>query len=144
VLQWVRVTVESPRVVPGELWEAAHARLAASRAAYRRGSPGEWKGRPPSGVTSKYLLTGMLQCGSCHASLVVVSHDWKRRRRCGYACYNYHSRGPAVCPNALETPMEETDREIPGGASSGRLSAGAARGSGPAHDQGPPARAGRD
>jgi DNA invertase Pin-like site-specific DNA recombinase len=47
--EWIRVPAAELRIVSDELWEAAHARLSASRASYLRGTRDERWGRPPSG-----------------------------------------------------------------------------------------------
>ena len=54
-----------PRILAGrELWNAAHARLAAFRPAYLRATNGQLHGRPNAGLDSKYLLTGLATCGA--------------------------------------------------------------------------------
>src|SRR5215813_9441292 len=49
----VRVSKPELRIVNEELWNAAHARIDRSRAAYLRGTKGSTYGRPPTGVESK-------------------------------------------------------------------------------------------
>ena len=110
--EWIRVPGESLRIVSDELWDAAHARLTASRASYLRGTRGQRWGRPASGIASKYLLTGMVSCSACGGTMVVTSQDWKTRRKFAYACRYYHTRGASVCSNCLEAPMEATNREV--------------------------------
>src|SRR5262249_61076935 len=61
----IRLADESLRIVSETLWAAAHARLAASRASYLRGTRDVRWGRPASGIDSKYLLTGMASCARC-------------------------------------------------------------------------------
>ncbi len=109
---WVRVPAEDLRIVSDELWAAAHARLKASRASYLRGTRDQRWGRPASGITSRYLLTGMASCSSCGATMVVTSQDWKTRRKFAYACGYHHTRGASVCPNSLEAPMDATNLEV--------------------------------
>ena len=63
--EWVRIPVPELQIVSDELWEAVHDRLAGARETYLRRANGQLWGRPASGVESKYLLTGMAQCGTC-------------------------------------------------------------------------------
>lgn len=58
--EWDVITDESLRIIPEKLWGRVQKRLNATK---RNGGA---KGRPP-----KYLLTGLLKCGSCGASYVV-------------------------------------------------------------------------
>ncbi len=110
--EWIRVPAEHLRIITEGLWDAAHARLAASRASYLRGTRDVRWGRPPSGIASKYLLTGMATCDRCGGGMIVTSRDWKTRRKFAYACGYYTGRGSTVCANFLEAPMEATNREV--------------------------------
>jgi site-specific DNA recombinase len=109
---WVRVPAPHLRIVSDELWQAAHARLAASRATYLRGTGGARWGRPPTGIASKYLLTGYAVCAGCGGSLHVRSRSHGARRAYFYGCQTYHLRGPAICANRLEAPMDAANRAV--------------------------------
>jgi site-specific DNA recombinase len=109
---WLTVPVPALQIVSDELWQAAHARLAASRATYFSATGGRAWGRPANGIESPYLLTGLASCGACGGSIFVHSHDHRRHRRFFYACMTYHLRGRAVCKNNLEVPMEFTDQAV--------------------------------
>ncbi len=93
------VDVERPelRLVPEELWQAAHERLKNTLAAYLRHTDGKVWGRPESGTVSPYLLGGLSVCGQCGASLIV--RTVKGRRYAYYACSFHHLRGDNACPN---------------------------------------------
>ena len=110
--EWVREPDETLRIVSDEVWQAVHDRLASARQAYLRGTKGQVWGRPPSGVESKYLLTGMATCGACGATLHVRSRSHGRRRAFFYGCTAHHHRGPSVCCNDVELPMVETDEAL--------------------------------
>lgn len=112
--EWLRLEQPELRIVDEALWHAAHERLSATRATYLRNTKGQVWGRPASGIESRYLLTGLLQCGLCGGSLVVASRDMKKRRRHVYACSNNRFRGSTVCANNLWAPLETADREILG------------------------------
>lgn len=108
--EWVRIAAPELRVVSDELWKAAHDRLDQTRRRYLRATDGKLHGKPANGADSKYLLTGLLQCGSCGGALVVVS-KWLThgRRRYAYACSTNRFRGKATCPNGVWLPMEQWD-----------------------------------
>jgi len=68
-----RVKPPDLQIVPDELWQAAHARLADSRRYYLRSKGGKLDGNPGKGTESNHLLVGMATCGVCGASLTVTS-----------------------------------------------------------------------
>jgi len=110
--EWVREPDATLRIVSDEAWQAVHDRLASARQAYLRGTQGQVWGRPPNGVESKYLLTGMATCGGCGATLHVRSRSHGRRRAFFYGCTAHHHRGSSVCRNNVELPMVETDEAL--------------------------------
>lgn len=87
-----------------------HRRLEQAAAAYIRSTDGKRWGRPPAGVEGKYLLSGLMRCACCGASLTV--HNTSRRRQSYYVCASYHKRGTAVCANGLRLPMLAADEAI--------------------------------
>ena len=60
------------RIVPDDLWTAAHTRLATVRRVCLEGTNGRPFGRPPLGASSKYLLTNLALCGCCGGPLKVL------------------------------------------------------------------------
>ena len=110
--EWVRVPAPELRIVDEELWDAAHARLAATRQTYLRTQGGRLWGRPPSGLASKYLLTGLARCGICGGGLEVRSRQHGRRREFFYSCSSFYRRGPQTCPNRYEIPMRTADAVV--------------------------------
>jgi hypothetical protein len=52
--EWLRHSAPELRVVEDSLWQAAHTRLAESRAVYLRGTKGQVWGHPARGTESKY------------------------------------------------------------------------------------------
>ena len=111
--EWMSQEMPGLRIVSDDTWEAAHARLDAARKTYLRGTNGRVWGRPPSGVDSKYLLTGLVRCDCCGGG------NWLRSRSHGskghktrvhrYACAIHDSRGGKVCANGREALMEDAD-----------------------------------
>ena len=77
---WIRTDVPDLRVVSDQEWDAAHRRLKSAAAVYLRSTNGHLWGRPPSGIESKYLLSGPGQCACCGASMTVRSSSRGRRR----------------------------------------------------------------
>jgi site-specific DNA recombinase len=110
---WIRRDAPALRIVPEEVWSAAHRRLDDSRTKYLRGTDGRLWGRP-SGNDSKYLLPGFARCAQCNGVMHVRSHDHGRRRAQFYACTSYHKRGRAICSNGLEVSMERIDAAVLG------------------------------
>lgn len=79
--------------------------------AYRAAIKSAPGGRPPSGMESKYILTGFIECGHCHGPMVVWSRDMKRgRRKYIYRCANRHLRG--TCQNGAAVPMKAADSAV--------------------------------
>ncbi|MPZ18097.1 MAG: hypothetical protein GEV06_09320 [Luteitalea sp.] len=110
--EWLRLSAPELRIVSDDLWNAAHARLAGSRETYVRGTGGRLWGRPPNGVASKYLLSGLARCGQCGGSIIVRTRASGRKRTAWYACSSYHVRGRTVCTNHLEVPLEAVDAAL--------------------------------
>jgi site-specific DNA recombinase len=109
---WIRREAPALRIVPEELWRAAHERLDGVRQAYLRGTDGRLWGRPGSGIESKYLLTGLAICGACGRTLHVRTRSHGRKRAAFYGCSAHHLRGTSVCANRLELPMVETNEAL--------------------------------
>ncbi len=109
---WTVLDVPHLRIVPEELWVAAHARLAEARRLYLRATDGVCHGRPPASAPSKYLLVGLAACACCGGGFVARSRDYGRVRRYTYVCGYAHNRGRTVCGNTLEAPMPETNRAV--------------------------------
>jgi DNA invertase Pin-like site-specific DNA recombinase len=109
--QWIEVEQPAARIVPDELWNAAHNRLGAVRERALRLSNGKLLGRPPaSGV--KYLLSGMLTCGACGSSLEARTREHGRKRAVFYGCAGYSRKGKHVCSNGLAVPMSVADDAV--------------------------------
>jgi DNA invertase Pin-like site-specific DNA recombinase len=88
------VTKEIPtlRIVPPELWERARARFP------KRPGRGRAMGGGKMGST---LLTGLLRCGVCGGSFVIVSRRHKNGNSyANFGCTVNRSRGDSICPNS--------------------------------------------
>ena len=102
---WVVTTIENLRIVSDELWAAAHEALQTRQKKYgfKAGQP-----RQPSAIDSKYLLTGMVDCGVCGGTIV---QTWSGRKPV-YRCWYNHSRGRAVCSNSVLVDMHLADETV--------------------------------
>jgi site-specific DNA recombinase len=107
---WVRVERPDLRIVPENLWAAAHTHLQQTRASYLRATNGQLHGRPVNGIAAKYLLTGMAVCGQCGGSLTIRTRAHGSRRLPLYGCLTFHTKGPTVCAN--RSAMRQQDAEV--------------------------------
>jgi hypothetical protein len=110
--EWVQLEVPALRIVPEPLWQAVRERFRDTRASYLRATNGQLWGRPANGIESRYLLTGLAQCGLCGGSLIVHSRASGGRRANAYLCSYHHLRGSTVCPGGLVLPMDLTNEAI--------------------------------
>ena len=89
--EWVIQEAPELRIVSKELWEAAQARLQAQRARSKTFSQNMARtGRGP-----KYLFSGLLKCGTCAGSFVIVNEH-------SYGCATHKDRGSHACDNSLK------------------------------------------
>jgi DNA invertase Pin-like site-specific DNA recombinase len=109
---WIRKDVPTLRIVSEELWNAAHERLGGSREAYLQSTDGHVWGRPLNGVESKYLLTGLANCGICGGSFTARSRKHGRQRLNYYQCQVNLARGRAICSNDLIMPLREAETAV--------------------------------
>jgi site-specific DNA recombinase len=107
--EWVTTPAPALRIVPEELWDVVHARLATVRASYLAATDGRAFGRPALGDPSKYLLTNLAHCGRCGGSLRVRSRAHGSTRKYFYGCSGYHERGKTICTNNADVPMTDAD-----------------------------------
>jgi site-specific DNA recombinase len=110
--EWVQLDVPEWRIISDELGQAAHARLKRARENYLAGTQGQPWGRPVTGTTAKYLLTGIARCGVCGAGLSVRSRAHGSGRSFRYVCATHHYRGRAICPNGLELRQPVADDAV--------------------------------
>jgi site-specific DNA recombinase len=80
-------------IISPELWAAVQKRVSAAR---------ETHGRPAGGTKHPNMLSALLRCGECGASMVVVGARTKAGKRYPvFGCAAHRSKGGAVCPNSL-------------------------------------------
>jgi site-specific DNA recombinase len=107
--EWMKSDAAHLRIVTDQEWAVAHERLTASHSTYLRATDGRLWGKPTNGIESKYLLTGLAQCGICGAGLYVGTRGRGRSRSFYYACSTFHNRGGSVCRNDLKIPREDAE-----------------------------------
>src|SRR5438445_4497534 len=103
--EWVMTSVEHLRIVTDQLWASAHEALLSKQKTYgfKRGCP-----RAAGAFDSKYLLTGMVECGICGGTIV---QTWTANKP-AYRCWYNHSRGLAVCSDSLVVDMHLADDTV--------------------------------
>jgi DNA invertase Pin-like site-specific DNA recombinase len=96
---WIAKDVPELRIVPDELWQRVKARQAdiAGRCQSRQGG---YAGHHP-----KYLLSGLLRCGGCHAHYII-------RSRNRYVCSFNLNRGSEICSNILSVGRLPLERRV--------------------------------
>jgi site-specific DNA recombinase len=114
--QWQTRQDQSLRIVDQDLWDAAHARMAATRNTFLRAADGSGRmvGHAEALVT-RYLLSGLLACGAhsdmpgrkpfCGSPLVATTRG--RKKIPSYVCAGYREKGKTFCTNQTGVPMAE-------------------------------------
>lgn len=105
--KWLQREAPELRIVPEDLWRAAHTRLDRTRQSHsgQRRPNGQLNGRPESGLVAHHLLSGFLRCGVCGGNMFVISRSGKRgSAQLYYVCTTYHKRGTTRCTNRWGVP----------------------------------------
>jgi site-specific DNA recombinase len=100
------VLVERPelRIIEDALWNQVQARKAATRAHYAKGGLAT---KPAGGTATKYLLTGILRCGTCNSTMTMLGGNGRR-----YYCLGRAQKGAAFCSNRASVPMDILDKAV--------------------------------
>jgi hypothetical protein len=101
--------------VPAELWSAVQKRIAAERQAYLASTHGNPFGRPDVARAGRYLLSGLLRCGTCGGSMTAnVQHSGRkaRKRLVIVLCNRRNSRGKTACSNSLRIREEVLNKHV--------------------------------
>jgi DNA invertase Pin-like site-specific DNA recombinase len=109
---WMMLDAPALRIVPEELWIAAHDRLSRKREAYIRRAGGRLWGRPEAGIESRYLLTGFALCGTCGGTLGIRRRSKRGHARTYYVCMFRHMRGATACATGLTIEMERANSAV--------------------------------
>jgi len=105
--EWLVIEAPQLRIVPEELWTAAHARLERTRQTYTM-PHGPLGGRPEAGIESRNLLSGFLVCGTCGGSMHAIKRTSRRGApRTYYVCNGWRVNG--TCGNSWSLPLPDLD-----------------------------------
>jgi site-specific DNA recombinase len=96
------------RIVPEDLWLAAHQ---AMDAAVER-HPGRGFGPWGPGGRGSYLLTGLAKCGECGGGIEVQTRSHGSRRAKFYTCGRSYKAGLEVCSNRTAIGVESVDAAL--------------------------------
>ncbi len=92
--EWVTNECPELAIVSCDLWEAVQARF--------RRTQTKTRGRPFATGKQVFLISGLLRCGVCGGSMSVVSRRVKKGvAYARFGCVAHHSRGSAICANAM-------------------------------------------
>jgi site-specific DNA recombinase len=108
VEDWKRVEVPEWRIVPEELWQAAHARIAAKSKKFTAACLG---GLNRTERSRSYLFSGLLVCGNCGSRLIITSGNGKRAY-VRYGCPSHRYR--RVCENGLTIRQDRLEEQLIG------------------------------
>jgi site-specific DNA recombinase len=106
--EWIRQDRPELRIVDDKLWARVRARQAAQSRdvgeAVRRGLLKGLQGRPDgAGRHPKWLLSGLLKCSRCGASLVMTDGH-------NYSCSSYRNGGVAACASGVKVHRTTAER----------------------------------
>jgi site-specific DNA recombinase len=128
--EWVRLDAPQLRIIDHELFARVAARFGTVRRVFSRDGNGGLAIGP-----KKYLFSGILKCGECGGSVVLVCG----RGRHGadrYGCSLHNQRGESICRNGLLVRRDELEESLLRGLSesvlrpeAGRVRLGEIRGS---------------
>ena len=104
----VRVEVPEWRIVPEELWNAAHAQIRAINEKMGRSRCG---GLNRTESSRQYLFSGLLVCGDCGSRMVIISGRGTRGY-VKYGCPSHRYRG--VCDNKLTIRQDRLEEQLLG------------------------------
>lgn len=109
--EWLTLAAPALRIVPEELWQAAHDRLERTRQTYVIG--GRLRGRPEAGIESRHLLSSFVLCGACEGSMHAIKRTSRRGRpRVYYVCNGWRVNG--TCRNSWSLPLLDLDSAVLG------------------------------
>ena len=109
---WVQLEVPAIADCPRVALEGSPRAVSGHASSYLRATNGQLWDRTANGIESKYLLTGLAQCGLCGGGLIVHSRASAGRRTHAYLCSYHHLRGNTVCPGGLVLPVQLTNQAV--------------------------------
>ena len=108
--EWLRREMPELSIVSPDLWARVEALRAERTRGYPRRGDGRLTGRARGShtVTSRHLLSGLLQCAECGGAFFAL------RRESSYGCGWHRDRGSTVCGNGLRIPRAELEARVLG------------------------------
>ncbi|MGH9715633.1 MAG: recombinase family protein [Candidatus Acidiferrales bacterium] len=107
--EWLRVEMPEQRIISEKLWRAVEERVRYITAAY--GDRGRKGGLMNARLASSpYIFSGLLRCGLCGASYIIVSGGGKNHRIPHYGCPNQAFRG--TCKNTRRVRRDTLEGEL--------------------------------
>jgi site-specific DNA recombinase len=100
--EWVVTEAPELRIVSQELWDAAQSCLQAQRARTKTLQEALHK-NARSGRGPKYLLSGLLKCGTCGGNFIIINAT-------DYGCGTHKDRGPHICNNNLKVSRQLVEK----------------------------------
>jgi site-specific DNA recombinase len=107
--QWVKnpdtgMRLRRPR--PREEWITTHCEPVIDEITWKR-AQAKFRTHNNPGGARRYLLSGLLICGSCGCKMTVMGGSQHR-----YGCPSFHAGGPAACPNNRTVPRKLAEELI--------------------------------
>jgi hypothetical protein len=106
-------------IIDDRTWHAARRRREQDRKLYLREPSGRLWGKPARTIESKWLLAGLLRCGTCGSGMVVISRHRPKTAAPGspagkqFVCLRHHQgRRDGWCASKLSLPMAAVDRAV--------------------------------
>lgn len=103
--EWVITENPELKIVDDDTWNAARERTLKTRARTARQRVNLRRACISGGREPKYLFSGLLRCGCCGSSYVVVD-------RYRYGCSAQKDRGSAACSNDIKIPRDVIERTL--------------------------------
>jgi site-specific DNA recombinase len=112
--EWVHCAAPALRIIPADLWQAAHARLDQARHVFARAlARRQCLGQPPQlDLESPFLLSGMARCAVCGGAIIAMSRLRGTQREHRYGCSYHHKRGTTICANGVQIRQDLLDHAV--------------------------------
>ena len=113
--EWIVTPRPDLAIVPRDVFDRVQALAEARAGKLKRSRGGRYLGSEPGRCYSPYLLSGLLKCGICGASMVV--YGGKRNENTGrvyrgYQCPSRKRRGSSTCSNKLTVSQEKIETAV--------------------------------
>ena len=112
--EWLHREAPALRIIPEDLWQAAHARLDQARRIFAHApARRQCLGQPPRlDLESPFLLSGMARCALCGGAIIAMSRLHGTHRKHRYGCSYHHKRGATICANGVQIRQDLLDHAL--------------------------------